>query len=659
MARRREPGSQRTRRRVAVAVLGAVALLAAPSDAAIRGESGFVAFDSNRLGGRDVFVLGPGGIPQSIAANSAAAIDRKPAWTPRLDATLGVQLETRQTDTFELTIDGFGGPARRVLVGEESVDFSASGLEIRADLPAGLTQSTDVCVVPDSAFASDFHLQWTTTLKGALFQPGATEFRRSVACTQPLAFESDRTGDTDIWIWNPALPLAPAGGSEPPNPVNLTQRPGAADGAPSWSPRVGGGVGSGIWPRSLLAFESNRDGDREIYVVDPLEPLSDSGPQPNPVKLTNNAADDSNPDWSPDGTQITWDSDEGGERRIWVMDIGTNPVGSVIAQRSAPITIDQAASFDPSWFEFNATGTDPDDPELVQSEAHHIVFAGPTEHGDIDLHYVEHLPEGGVPFADVASLSTFTLGIHPDTDLEPAWSPTGGAIAFASDSAGSFDIWTANSDGGDAAQVTSDQGLAQPGDDRNPAWQSVELNADIAPRRPRGRARRRVVASSAGLAPTTQPATDTPVETSTLTPPATRCTQTGTSGRDVLRGTAGRDVLCGRGGDDVLAGAAGNDRLIGGAGRDRLAGGPGRDALRGGRHADTLNGGRGGDDLFGDAGNDRLAGGPGRDVLKGGSGRDRLFGEDGQRDVVDGGKGRDVATVDPALDRLRLVERVR
>jgi hypothetical protein len=87
----------------------------------------------------------------------------------------------------------------------------------------------------------------------------------------------------------------------------------------------------------------------------------------------------------------------------------------------------------------------------------------------------------------------------------------------------------------------------------------------------------------------------------------------GTQGRDVLVGTAGPDRLSGRGGDDVLFGGPGNDTLTGGAGNDRYFGG---------------------------------------------LGDDRIYANDGERDFIDCGDGRDQVDAD-GLDILSGCELVR
>lgn len=156
-----------------------------------------------------------------------------------------------------------------------------------------------------------------------------------------------------------------------------------------------------------------------------------------------------------------------------------------------------------------------------------------------------------------------------------------------------------------------------------------------------------------------------------------RCTIVGTQWPDVLRGTNRRDVICGfggndriigRGGNDIVYAGPGDDRIDGGAGNDTVFAGAGRDELVGGNGNDRLFGQNGVDRIFGNAGNDRLVGGYGRDTLVGGTGSDTLLGgpdndtifaRDGRKDVVDGGRGRDTATLDRRLDRYGSVERRR
>ena len=89
------------------------------------------------------------------------------------------------------------------------------------------------------------------------------------------------------------------------NETRLTHND-AQDISPSWSP-----------DGSKIAFSSDRDGNAEIYVM-----MADGSKQ---QRLTNTLAGDSAPSWSPDGAQITFNSDGPGNEEIYIMNIdGSN-----------------------------------------------------------------------------------------------------------------------------------------------------------------------------------------------------------------------------------------------------------------------------------------------------------------------------------------------
>jgi tricorn protease-like protein len=103
-----------------------------------------------------------------------------------------------------------------------------------------------------------------------------------------FVYVSERTGNLDIWLLD-----------EEGRDFRLTNDP-AADLAPVWSP-----------DGSRIAFESLRDGNSEIYVMD-----ADGSNQTN---LSRREADDHAPSWSPDGSLIAFDSPRDGLCEIYVM----------------------------------------------------------------------------------------------------------------------------------------------------------------------------------------------------------------------------------------------------------------------------------------------------------------------------------------------------
>jgi uncharacterized repeat protein (TIGR01451 family) len=103
-------------------------------------------------------------------------------------------------------------------------------------------------------------------------------------------------------------------------------------------------------------------------------------------------------------------------------------------------------------------------------------------------------------------------------------------------------------------------------------------------------------------------------------------------GADRIRALAGRDIVDTGAGDDEICGGDGGDFLYGRSGFDIIRGEGGNDRLYGGLHADTL---------YGDAGHDALIGGKGPDTF---------FTQDGVKDCIMTGKGKDTVHGDVGLD---------
>ena len=175
-------------------------------------------------------------------------------------------------------------------------------------------------------------------------------------------------------------------------------------------------------PTGRIVFESNRDGNLEIYRMN-----ADGSA---PTRLTDNPATDNNPSISPDGTKVAFSSDRAGTPDIYVMNID----GSGVTQ----LTSDPGLEQQPAW---SPDGTK-------------IAYVG-TVIEQTDIFVVD--ATGGTP-VDVTST--------PADETSPSWSPDGTQLAFDSNRDGNREIYRQNSDGsGTATRLTNNTDL-----DSDPDW---------------------------------------------------------------------------------------------------------------------------------------------------------------------------------------------
>jgi ABC-type sugar transport system substrate-binding protein len=160
-----------------------------------------------------------------------------------------------------------------------------------------------------------------------------------------------------------------------------------------------------------ITFESNRDGNWEIYRMAP------DGSET--VNLTNDPADDTRPVWSPDGTRIAFVSnraisEEEGGLHIFVM----NADGSDLRQ----LTFNHWSDW-PSW----------------SSDGSMITY---TDGGDI---FIINADGNSEPINLTNSI---------EKDERSAWSPDGTKIAWSSGGDGQWNLFVMDTDGSNRKQIT-------------------------------------------------------------------------------------------------------------------------------------------------------------------------------------------------------------
>ncbi len=173
---------------------------------------------------------------------------------------------------------------------------------------------------------------------------------------------------------------------------------GSVDEQPSWSP-----------DGSQIAYQSDLSGDVEIHVMD-----SNGG---NIEQLTHSPGEDWSPAWSPDGSQIAFASNRGGNWDVFTM----NADGSGVEQ----VTDSPEMDWLPAW----------------SPDGSRIAFASNRD-GNWEI-YVTNTDGSGVT----------NLTNDQANDLEPVWSPDGDRLLFASNRLGEQELFVVDTDGSTVKQL--------------------------------------------------------------------------------------------------------------------------------------------------------------------------------------------------------------
>jgi Tol biopolymer transport system component len=217
-----------------------------------------IAFYSERDGNTEIYVINADGTNERRLTNNSAA-DETPAWSPNGEQIAFVSTGNGNEDIYVMNADGSD---QRQLTDHED---------------------------------NDLHPDWS---------PDGTR----------IIFVSDRDGDMEIYVMD----------SDGGNQRRLTHT-SAGDMRPDWSP-----------DGKQILFNSERDGNWEIYVME-----ADGG---NQRRLTESPAWELFPAWSPDGIKIVYFSMIGGVQKqdIYVMNADGTSVNQLT---NNPNTVDE----DPVW----------------------------------------------------------------------------------------------------------------------------------------------------------------------------------------------------------------------------------------------------------------------------------------------------------------------
>jgi len=184
--------------------------------------------------------------------------------------------------------------------------------------------------------------------------------------------------------------------------------------------------------QSKIVFDSARDGDEEIYVMNP----DGSDPQ----RLTNSKGPDRHPAWSPDRKTIAFTSGRDGKAAIFAMDADGSNV------RRLTNVAEENETWSPRW--------SPDGKQML--------FQSPRDGNQEDIFLMD---------ADGSNVRrlTYTPGAGRFSS-DQAWSPDGKWIAFDSNREGNVEIYVMAADGSNQKRLTDTPGAAESRQSYKPEW---------------------------------------------------------------------------------------------------------------------------------------------------------------------------------------------
>jgi Tol biopolymer transport system component/serine/threonine protein kinase len=230
--------------------------------------------------------------------------------------------------------------------------------------------------------------------------------------------------------------------------------------APAWSP-----------DGKQIAFVSDRGGNEDIWVM-----KADGS---SPHDITNSPANENSPTWSSDGIRIAFVSNSSGRRHIWTM----NANGSQQAALTSGTDVDGNPAWSPdgSLIVFTRAASSQTAAHLWLMRSDGSDSRELTSGGAGDFGPPAWSPDGKrIAFSRVTTTSVELFVVDADgqqliqltknasSDTHPSWSPDGRKLAFVTDRDGLRRVYVMNADGTDQRAI-----FPLRMDEHGPAWSPV------------------------------------------------------------------------------------------------------------------------------------------------------------------------------------------
>ncbi len=379
------------------------------SDPSFSPDGQSIAFTSDRDGGPEIWVMDvDGGDPRQLTDSSGR--DEQPSFSPDGTKIAFTARRGGSTDLFTMNADGT----------QQTRLTDDAPLSERDEL-AEWTAATPVGVV-------DTYIDSGPSFVGS--DPDVT-----------FAYSGSPAGAVD------GFECRLDGGAYGVCPLSGTSLPGLADGEHTFEVRAeSNGVADTTPARyrfeidtTRVAFASDRDGNSEIYVIN-----ADGSGQ---LRLTTNAATDTDPALSADGSTVAFVSDRDGDAEIFLISADGTGAPEKLTDNAAA---DQSPVFSP--------------------DGDTVIFTSDRD-GDDEIYAIDADGTGAV-----------NLTGDPADDRDPSLAADGSAIVFQSDrsAAGNGDIYSMSADGSGVVRLTDDP-ATDSSPDLSPDGTEIAFTRAVAP----------------------------------------------------------------------------------------------------------------------------------------------------------------------------------